>query len=58
MFSAYSTILWAFRFEWPIYEHGLELKCGVDELVDNELSAHPRPLVLKDTEAEGARDRV
>ncbi|KZT58458.1 hypothetical protein CALCODRAFT_494967, partial [Calocera cornea HHB12733] len=43
MFIACSSILWAFDLEWPVDEDRRELRCGPDDLVDNELGAHPRP---------------
>jgi len=49
MFIAFAYLLWAFRFEWPVDEHGKQIICGVDELVSHGLVASPRPfgIVLK-----------
>ncbi|EJT98882.1 cytochrome P450 [Dacryopinax primogenitus] len=49
VFIACAYLLWAFDFSWPVDEHGNEIKCGVDEMIDRQVIVAPRPfeLVLK-----------
>ncbi|EJT98884.1 cytochrome P450 [Dacryopinax primogenitus] len=43
VFIACAYLLWAFDFSWPVDEHGNEIKCGVDEMVDHAIVVTPRP---------------
>ncbi|KZT58471.1 cytochrome P450 [Calocera cornea HHB12733] len=42
MFIACAYMLWAFRLDWPIDEHGKEVVCGVDDCRDTSITVSPR----------------
>ncbi|EJT98883.1 cytochrome P450 [Dacryopinax primogenitus] len=46
VFIACAYLVWAFDFLWPVDEHGNEIKCGVDEMIDHAVVVAPRPFDL------------
>ncbi|KZT58465.1 cytochrome P450 [Calocera cornea HHB12733] len=43
LFIAISTMIWAFRFQWPVDANGNRVVCGVNEIEDHVHVATPRP---------------
>ncbi|KZT58474.1 cytochrome P450 [Calocera cornea HHB12733] len=43
LFIGIATMLWAFRFQWPVDENGDYVVCGVNEIEDHVHVATPRP---------------
>ncbi|KZT58472.1 cytochrome P450 [Calocera cornea HHB12733] len=59
MFIACAYMLWAFRFDWPVDEHGNKMVCDEDDFRDTTLTVSPREFgIVLSPRKEGLEERL